>query len=131
MKRDLQFIAQDEVTGDWVSGYPLMDADVEGRWYLMNNYSDGIIVKPETIRQYTGLKDKNGKEIYEGDILREPQNTSYKFRGTGEVVYESDYGGFAVVGSYHKNQHYELLTCDVAHDCEVIGNIYENPDLLK
>lgn len=91
-----------------------------------HNSEDGI-----DLMQYIGLKDKNGKEIYEGDILREPQNTSYKFRGTGKVVYESDYGGFAVVGSYHKNQHHELLTCDVAHDCEVIGNIYENPDLLK
>jgi len=82
------------------------------------------------LMQFTGLRDKNGFDIYEGDILKEPPHTSYLFRGKGEVLYESDFGGFAVFGEWSKNQHHELLTCDVACDCEVIGNIHQHRELL-
>ncbi len=81
--------------------------------------------------QYTGLKDKNGVDIYEGDVLSAPASMSYRFGDNGEVRYESEYGSFIVEGKYSKNQHYETLTCDVAIDCEVIGNIYENRELLN
>jgi uncharacterized phage protein (TIGR01671 family) len=80
--------------------------------------------------EYTGLKDKNGKDIYEGDILHCNPESSYHFGDTGDVKYESDYGAFIVEGEYRRRQYPEVLTCDVAGDCNVIGNIYENPELL-
>lgn len=84
------------------------------------------------VMQYTGLKDKNGKDIYEGDKLKIqlPMGGFWgnvKTEKIGIVRYESDYGGFIVEWEYSKNQHHVLLNCDIAFEGEVIGNIYEAP----
>lgn len=71
------------------------------------------------IMQYTGFKDKNGKEIYEGDILSQGDNNAYPIEFIG--------GGYAI-GQYMFHGLSESYWKNVA---EVIGNIYENPELLK
>lgn len=63
--------------------------------------------------QYTGLKDKNGKEIYEGDICR-----------YGEMIYQVVFNG----GSFEFDCLYPF---GVQSSCEIIGNIHENQELLK
>ena len=73
------------------------------------------------LMQYTGLKDKNGKEIYEGDVLKTEQPTNNRYL----VVYDDKEASFRrKLGKdnwyFHKN-----------HKYEVIGNIYENPELIK
>jgi uncharacterized phage protein (TIGR01671 family) len=87
--------------------------------------------KDYTLMQYTGLKDKNGKEIYEGDIVR------YKERmdDHGEVqtleakvFYSEEYGSFFMGGLVGWNTFHDNSLYDVP---EIIGNIYENPELLK
>lgn len=71
--------------------------------------------------QYTGLKDKNGKEIYEGDIVKRND-------GTEEQQKEIHVIEFKVNGKY--NAYFSPMFM-ILGDSEVIGNIYENPELLK
>lgn len=72
--------------------------------------------------QYTGLKDKNGKEIYEGDIIQIPSWRKERFK----VEFKA--GMFRAVMGERK---VSLATFKGEVGCEVIGNIYENPELLK
>lgn len=76
------------------------------------------------LMQYTGLKDKNNKEIYEGDILFESFGERYY-----KVVFEN--GGFRTeFEGYFDEYSFDLI--DVVLDlCEIIGNIYENPELIE
>jgi uncharacterized phage protein (TIGR01671 family) len=78
------------------------------------------------LMQYTGLKDKNGKEIYEGDIVK---GINYGFNNPSRFIgtVEYRYNGYKVVGTpKYKGMNDELNTI-----YEVIGNIYENPNLVE
>ena len=75
------------------------------------------------LMQSTGLVDKNGKEIFEGDVLGTKDGLL-----NGVVEYRSDLGMF--VNSLIRYNNFEGL-CNVASDREIIGNVYENPDLLE
>ena len=73
--------------------------------------------------QYTGLEDKNGKEIYEGDILFESFGERYY-----KVVFENGSFRAEFKGDFEEYS-FDLIDV-VAQGCEVLGNIYENPELL-
>lgn len=80
-------------------------------------------VKEYELMQSTGLKDKNGKEIFEGDIL-----TSQNYPVKGVVEFRTDLGLWV---HYLKGYNYFEYLGNVAGSKEIIGNIYENPDLLE
>ncbi len=87
------------------------------------------------LRQYTGLKDKNGTEIYERDVTT---NELYKGEGLAFVVYyDNEKGMFKLRPFMFKNNGKKLgnkdlmLQMDSVTDKEVIGNIYEHPELLE
>lgn len=96
--------------------------------YLCDNSAGGqdvLGVSTEDIElmQYTGLKDKNNKEIYEGDILSDGNNDKpYKVifeNGSFRAEFEGDFEEYS----------FDLIDV-VAQGCEIVGNIYENPELL-
>ena len=92
--------------------------------YARTDEFDKISNKFE-LMQFTGLKDKNGKEIYEGDIIK----ASYENEDeVGEVFYEKESAMFNIKGSSWFSEE-DLLYSDRFY--EIIGNIYENPELLE
>lgn len=105
-------------------------------------YNNGDLLKPNkekyTLMQYTGLKDKNGVEIYEGDIVRYHHKTFFKKKGEKiydfknekcYVVWDIEDAGFCLSKSKDKitNKTFVDLLYMMEDDCmEIIGNIYEN-----
>lgn len=87
-------------------------------WNNKQNELDVSEVVKETIGQFTGLKDKNGVEIFEGDIV----NSNY-FKNASVVFWR--YGWYFNTG---KDNHHSFNTA--SHSFEIIGNIHENPELL-
>lgn len=89
-------------------------------------------VIPETIGQYTGLTDKNGKKIFEGDICRFKRFNDIH---VGEIVFNVTTASFvmryqSIVGAYGEKATQKMLL-SVCDDIEVIGNIHDNPELLE
>ncbi|WP_339124336.1 YopX family protein [Fusobacterium nucleatum] len=97
--------------------------------YIYNDYENnrqeirGAYFENIELMQYTGLKDKNNKEIYEGDILFESFGEKYY-----KVVFEN--GSFRAEFEGDFEEHSFDLIDVVAQGCEIVGNIYENPELL-
>ena len=96
--------------------------------------------KPHPIMQFTGLHDKNGKEIYEGDILTsiygDGNPCAIKFGEFSDYITADFASNYTIIGFYwdegvRKKSAFGKSIDGNMEYCEVIGNIYETPDLLK
>jgi len=89
------------------------------------------------LMQYTGLKDKNGVEIYEGDIIKDPSDKFMSTWGEYKQIIHH-YGGWkvqSIEAAYHRMSLFTNSDINHVVGChfhiEIIGNIHENPELLK
>lgn len=132
MQREIKFRGKRIDGGGWIYGSLIQDEESD-RYYIARYF--GVLhelheVIPETIGQYTSLKNKNGKEIYEGDLLKIPFNESIT-EGIHEVFYYQD--GFvtsSILFSDKESANKNSLRWIIKRGAVVIGNIHDNPELL-
>ncbi len=118
-------------TSEWVEGYYSYASDGRGtELYLINEKVTGVHypVIPKTVGQYTGLTDKNGNKIFEGDII---DCWSEGVNAQGAVEQRID-GLWIIYPAWQKSTFWGLCpSSDGSTSVEVIGNIHDNPELLK
>ena len=119
--RDIIFRGKRLDNGEWETG-SLIISMVCGikQYHIQREGTAGYLycfaVDPDTVGQYTGMKDKNGKKIFEGDILSDGAFTyEARYKGTGFVTISDG----------------RVYTMDTRLTKIVIGNIHDNPELLK
>ena len=139
--REILFRAKRVDNGEWVEGYLFDDGFSEPKHYFVG----GIVVEPyigtaddywnitgidfceidpETLCQFTGMMDKNGKRIWEDDIVKHEISDTL---GTVKW-YQEDYVGWCVDDVMIDEQQF---TDEMWNECEVVGDIFDTPELLK
>ena len=124
--REILFRAKRKDNGEWVYGDLLKNIDcikIREREKDITRIAKSYEVIPETVGQYTGLKDKNGKMIFEGDIVTGLFNYN---KITGYIKYGSDCTFYI-----ERNGLYGILLNNAEDWLEVIGNIHDNKELFK
>ena len=117
MNREIIFRGKRTNNGEWVEGFYFEDTGGLSVIQIPRT-PNTFTVDPETVGQYTGLKDKYNKEIYEGDICWDDEEENY-----GEVRFLD--GGFSYIW---QNICVDLFEID--DSIEIVGNIHDNPELL-
>lgn len=134
--REIKFRGKSIDTGKWIYGYACFDSKKENAAIINrvgNNEMQHWAVYPETVSEFTGLHDRNGREIYEGDVYQVAKNVIYQivFVGTPEVFEdEALMGGFGLQRIENADVIIPFDTYAVKHG-EIIGDIYENPELIN
>ena len=127
MQRTINFRGKRVDNGEWVYGYFTKYSPV-AKGSIIETDIDDFQVIPETVGQFTGLTDKNGKEIYEGDICKVLYSSiGFQIDVMG-VVYWGDWSMSYQIYLLPNQDEYKLA--DYKSDIEVIGNIHDNPELL-
>jgi uncharacterized phage protein (TIGR01671 family) len=129
---EILFRAKREDNGEWVYGYYVRLPDAAGSASMIhtpaknpdeNNSSH--FVKSSTVGQFTGLTDRNGVKIFEGDIVQ----TYDPDEGYAVVRYDDDETEF-YADFINDNVYYGLGGTFRADDLEIVGNVFDNPELI-
>lgn len=124
--REILFRGKNKFTGNWCEGFLVKTGD----HFRISTQNDLISfgVYPESVGQYTGLTDKNGKKIFEGDIV---ECCSKGIRAQGAVQQRKD-GMWIIHPAWQKHIMWGLCPDENMHTTvEIIGNIHDNPELIQ
>ena len=132
--RTIKFRGKTHGNGKWYYGSLVYSNEINAAIYFqigrgLVKRMDWVYVIPETIGQFTGLCDCNGKEIFEGDIVEwEKDGLIYVVRFWCGMFYASvEECNDGILGGFPLH----ALTEHEDMECEIVGNIYDNPELLK
>lgn len=121
--REVKFRGKCLDNGEWIKGDLLR---MNGHWFIFPDPApkgiDKYAVDSATVGQYTGLKDRNGKEIYEGDIFQTTDSNGYCL-----VVVEWDDINARFLG---RDKHKNIWYVGREPAAVIIGNIHDNPELI-
>ncbi len=141
MNREIKFRGIRVDNGEWVKGwyleYPSMNHPTDCDPCITYGFGPHQRVIPETVGQYTGLKDKAGVEIYEGDILDAVEGEGSYYPNRTIIEYHAlafMFVGITKNASPFCEYTLDTITCKghVSYrDGEVIGNIHQNPELME
>lgn len=135
MMREILFRGKDSITKRWVYGALVQQQDdllkekafiISYSNYQFGDFSEAVMheVDPETVGQYTGFVDKKGKKIFEGDIVSIYNSKAFLFA----VEWNNQYVLKCTTNGVSDNI---LNVIESPEDVEVVGNIYDNPELIK
>ncbi len=141
--REILFHGKRADNGEWVEGDLLQtryhSGHIEYQIMPQTPVSSAVPVLPETVGQYTGLTDRNGKKIFEGDIVKTHYANAQKSDFIEQVVFHN--GKFCAyfsnqlckqwVNLYDGTEHLPQDKSVYMDSVEVIGNIHDNPELLE
>lgn len=126
--RTIKFRGKDSHSGEWFYGNLFVE-DARGHTHISTPERGCFRIDTDTIGQFSGLYDKNGKEIYEGDIILYGGSIQH------EVVFRHGAFGYLLYGgefvSYAGNTNFTFNPLNRSKEHEVIGNIYDNPELRQ
>ena len=111
------------VDSNWVEGYGVCMGKGDFSVIYAGDHVEKFPVYTDTVGQFTGLTDKNGKKIFEGDIVQGKDRLEKHLEVFGYIDHKN--GSFVITGDFMT--HYRWLDYEV----EVIGNIHDNPELLE
>ena len=115
--REILFKGRSLLSGEWVEGYyigPIGVLDVHEICDVHDITGPRVEVDPSTVCEYTGLKDKNGKRIFEGDNVYDPHENSIC-----TVEWNENNAIFQMAHDWHRR------SIETVYYCEIIGNIYD------
>lgn len=124
--REILFRGKRVDNGEWVQGYICRYGWTgKEKDYIIPDYASALYtfkIDPETIGQYTGVTDTNGRKIFEGDIILDSYDED-----NGKVEWDNDMAKFIIT--------FPTFTVDFdnvyGEKLETVGNVYDNPELLK
>ena len=129
--REILFRGKSDLLG-WVEGWYCPEVKWGGHHFPVGithktkeGWLDDVVVIPETIGQFTGLTDKNGKKIFEGDVLDYKSGLYERCK----IIYNEFCSAFQLECA---DGFSDFFLCSINHkEMEIIGNIHDNPELLE
>lgn len=127
MNRPIKFRGKTINEGEWIYGMTISHGTIarkRDKLFMEVAPDKWKGIAPDTVGQFTGLTDKNGKEIYEGDVILQQG-----YSGKKKMLVRFEHGAF--VTGEHSGSSTAIRPMLIQKRCEVLGNIHDNPSLLK